>query len=380
MSCEQFRIGIDLLAWGESPLADHCAWAEFSTFAQRSAGNQEGEQTPAPLIVYAPRKLSLPQEVNTVQPGFFSTTRTGRMIYQQFVLHSRICSDKLHALYCPYGVMPRYSLIPTVIAVHDTLFLENPQAVRKSERVRQKRFALLSLQRAKRILVPYMQVKDSLIKLAEKECEGLSEKIRIVPPATASIFCREPVGEESASRIRMAYGLPNPFVLACGPFLPRHNPLQIIQGWFAACTNRQLPHRLVLLDNEKQTPKRVRRMIHELGMDERVFIINPKSEKDRALIFRLSSALLMPTEPSEFRMEAVQASACGVPVVCPDSPLHRAQCSESVFYKGGLAELRQAIETALQERPEPATSPLSLFERAQIMNSIFSELIREDRA
>lgn len=360
------RLGINLLAWGSCAGRDRLALSDVEALAT---------QPGLTLRAYVPRSCpALPAGIERATIGWPFTTRTGRTLYEQFRLHARICEDKLDALYCPYGVMPRYSLIPTAAMFTDALFLSSPELAKATETGRQQRLSKVTLERAARLLVPAQALCADLIRLGGNDLGG---KIRVVPPASHAQTNATSLPEEEKERMRSRYGLPNPYILAPGSLQWRENPTQLVAAWFAAVTNRRLPHRLVVPAGEKTTPPAVRKAIRELGVADRVIFTGDVKENDRPALFAMASLLLMPTLAEETRYELLEARAAGIPVVCADHPLFRQLCGASAVYAeaGNLPSLRETLERALTQPPTLQPPALTLAERGALLTAILRDMI-----
>jgi glycosyltransferase involved in cell wall biosynthesis len=241
-------------------------------------------------------------------------------------------ADVFHAPWMD-GAMLR-SACPMVVTLHDLAAIK-----RRSEHLRagvRLRLRHLAVQRAVSVIVPTEAVaRDAVAHLALE-----AERVVVIPEAADVRMYPRPAGEIAATRA--LFGLPEDYLVWVGGL--RHpDPGRHVAKLAAA--PRELP--LVLVGA-------TRPWAHELPD---VTLTGQVSDEHLAAIYSGARALVLPSEDEGFGLPAVEALACGTPVVACEAPALREVLGERATFvaPGDVSALIQAAERA--GRPAPA--PLS---------------------
>ncbi len=219
---------------------------------------------------------------------------------------------------------------PTVVTLHDLAALK-----RRSEYLRsglRLRLRHLAVQRAVRVIVPTEAVADDAVTHLRLERE------RIVVIAEAADTTMYPRGPEEVAAARARFALPDHYLVWVGG-LQHPDPGKHVAK--LAATPRELA--LVLVGP-------TRPWAHELP---NVILTGEVCDEDLAAIYSGARALVLPSEDEGFGLPAVEALACGTPVVaCEVAALREVLVDRATFIAPGEIEaLIRAAETA--ERPAP---------------------------
>jgi alpha-1,3-rhamnosyl/mannosyltransferase len=221
---------------------------------------------------------------------------------------------------------------PTVVTIHGLSSLK-----RRSEHLRtglRLRLRHLAVQRAARVIVPTRA-------LAEDAVEHLGierERIVVIPEAADAAMYPRPPHEVAAVRAR--YLLPERYLVWVGGLLhpdPQRHVSEL------ASAQRELP--LVLVGS-------TRPWAHELP---NVILTGRVADDHLAAIYTGAHALVLPSEGEGFGLQAVEALACGTPVVAFDSPaLREVLGGRATFVTAADVE---ALLRAAQDVRRPAPAP-----------------------
>jgi glycosyltransferase involved in cell wall biosynthesis len=241
-------------------------------------------------------------------------------------------ADVFHAPWID-GAMLR-SACPMVVTIHDLAAMK-----RRSEHLRtgmRLRLRHLAVQRAAGVIVPTEAVaRDAVTHLALE-----SERITVIPEAADAAMYQRSEAEIAAVRAR--FGLPRDYLVWVGG-LQHPDPGRHVAK--LASTPRELP--LVLVGA-------TRPWAHELPD---VLLTGQVSDEHLAAIYSGARALVVPSADEGFGLPAVEALACGTPVVACETPALREVLAERAsFVEPG--DMRALIEAAQAAR-RPAPAPLS---------------------
>ena len=223
-----------------------------------------------------------------------------------------------------------HSPCPMVVTLHRLTTLK-----RRSELLRtsvRPRLRQLAVQRAVRVIVPTQALaEDALARLGLER-----ERVAVIPQAPDAVMYRRTPREIAAARER--YRLPERYLLWVGS-LQHPDPSRHVAE--LAATARDLP--LVLAGP-------TRPWAYELPD---VILTGQLGDEDLAAVYSGARAVVLPSEDEGFGMPAVEALACGTPVVACELPALREVLDRRVTFvpRGDLGALVEAAQRA--ERPAP---------------------------
>ena len=225
-----------------------------------------------------------------------------------------------------------HSPCPMVVTVHDVAALK-----RRSEHLRtglRLRLRHLAVQRAASVIVPTEAVAQDAVEHLRLQ----RERIVVIPEAAdASMF---PRSDEEVQLTREHFELPERYLVWVGGLQHPAPGKQIAK---LAAARRELP--LVLVGP-------TRPWAHELPD---VILTGQVSDEQLAAIYSGAHALVLPSEDVGFGLTAVEALACGTPVVACDVPaLREVLDGRATFVEPGDID---GLIAAAQDAARPAPAP-----------------------
>jgi glycosyltransferase involved in cell wall biosynthesis len=225
-----------------------------------------------------------------------------------------------------------HSPCPMVVTLHRlTAFKRRSEHLRASVRPRLRQ---LAVQRALRVIVPTQA-------LAQDALERLSlqrERVVVIPEAADDVFYPRPDSEVAATRAR--FGVPERYLLWVGSLM-HPDPTKHLAELAAAA--REMP--LVLVGP-------ARPWAHELPG---VTLTGQVSDDELSALYSGAHALVLASEDEGFGISAVEALACGTPVVACDLPALREVLDERITFVPcrDVAALVAAAQRAARPAPRP---------------------------
>lgn len=218
-----------------------------------------------------------------------------------------------------------------VVTIHDLTYLKYPETVTPASR-RYQRLAPHAIERARVVCTPTWAVAREIC-----ACYGIAEsKVAITPNGLSKLWLSGP--EPATPDWLRERGLPENYLLFVGTDEPRKNLPLLVEA------HRKLPDAPPLLlvgpagwGRQTQPSERVRRA----GYLE---------DGELARVVASASVLVLPSRDEGFGFTALEALACGVPVVATDLPALREVLAEHAFFftADDPQALRDAIADALQ--------------------------------
>ncbi len=246
---------------------------------------------------------------------------------RRFSLPVELFVGGLDVFHGPYHLIPR-SRAPSVLTVHDLAFLRDRGGRYDSADLDDEARARLAVRRA------------SLSEMTEKIHEAVESAQRViaVSQATADDLIarlgvpagkirvvhngvREEVGRvDDPARIaamRARYGLDGAYWLYVGTLDPNKNLEVPIEG-FAAFRRSGGTGVLALAGRSEWYGKVLERLVARLGLERAVRFLGYVPDEDLPALYSAATAVLMPSPLEGFGLPALEAMACGAPVIAAD--------------------------------------------------------------
>jgi len=239
-------------------------------------------------------------------------------------------ADLFHAPWMDGALL--HARCPMVVTLHDLAPLK-----RRSELLRagmRLRLRQLAVQRAATVIVPTEALAEDAVTYLRLE----RERIVVIPEAADATM--HPRSQLQVAAVRERFGLPERY-LVWGGGLQHPDPAKHLAELTA--TPRELA--LVLVGP-------TRPWAHELP---NVILTGQVCDEDLAAIYSGARALVLPAEDMGFGLSAVEALACGTPVVaCDAASLREALEGRATFVaQADMPALIRAAETAQRPAPPP---------------------------
>lgn len=234
-------------------------------------------------------------------------------LWEQIGLPLLLARSGLALFHSPAFVLPLLGPLPGVVTIHDLTHVLFP-SYHPIRRRRYLRWLMpSSLRRARRIITVSYHTKKDLCRLF-----GVPEdKVRVVYNGVGSEF-RVVDQPERLEDFRSRYGLPVKFVLYVGTIEPRKNLDRLIHA-FDLLRQQGVEHQLVLAGARGWGCEGLRQLPTELGLEGEVCFLDFVPEADLPLLYNAADVLVYPSLYEGFGLPALEAMACGTPVVASNT-------------------------------------------------------------
>ena len=202
-----------------------------------------------------------------------------------------------------YFVAPRMPC-PTVVTVHDASFARAPELFASRDRLLF-RFVAGSVRRAAAVIAVSEFTRRDLIDLY-----GLPEqKVHAIPNGVDARFAPRP---DAVATVCERHGLEAPFVLAVGALQGRKNVPRLVRA-FAASAPRD--HLLAVVGGDRGDRAGVVAAAVAAGLGDRLRLLGHVGEDALPDLYSAARVLAFPSLYEGFGLPALEAMACGTPVV-----------------------------------------------------------------
>ena len=204
----------------------------------------------------------------------------------------------------PYGI--EKTKIPTVVTMHDLIFIRHPELYPFFDRKSYKAKYLHSCRIADHIIAVSQQTKNDLIELW-----GIEErKITVIYQGCHPAFCQQ-ISDSQKQSIRKKYGLPETYLLNVGAIEPRKNQLLILKALVAG--NIDMP--LVIAGRKTDYIVELQQYIDNNKLQNQVTILPNVDFADLPALYQSASIFIYPSQYEGFGIPIVEALQSGVPVI-----------------------------------------------------------------
>jgi glycosyltransferase involved in cell wall biosynthesis len=208
-----------------------------------------------------------------------------------------------------YFASPRLRC-PVVVTVHDVSYARAPELFSRRDRSLL-RFVRGSVRRAARVIAVSEFTRADVCELY-----GLDRaKVVAIPNGVDAAF--RPVADAGA-RVHRRFGIDRPYVLCVGALQPRKNVPLAIEA-YAALAGRGTDCELVVAGGDRGGRLDVLDAILRTRLTGRVHLLGHVEDSELPALYSAARALVFPSLYEGFGLPALEAMACGTPVIASNT-------------------------------------------------------------
>ena len=229
-----------------------------------------------------------------------------KAIWRSMQLSDKIQENNIDLFHGLSNELPKginKTAIPTLVTIHDLIFIRYPQFYKTLDRAIYFRKTKYACNAATRILTISQQTKDDIVDFIDVD----PEKIEILHQAISPVFFEN----ANTGKIKQKYKLPNAFILAVGTVEERKNQLSIIK----ALVEQKIDLPLVLIGNPTSYCNDIHKYIAEKKLGDKIIFLKNIPEYDLAGIYQLAALSIYISVFEGFGLPVIESMACGCPVI-----------------------------------------------------------------
>lgn len=245
------------------------------------------------------------KNISEIQSGYANPLMAN--LWRQALIPKRAFRDHIdvfHGLSHELPVGLNKKEIPSVVTIHDLIFIHKPELYNQIDRKIYTLKVNAACEQATKIVAASLQTKKHLIQYLEIP----EEKIQVVYQSCDPVFWKT-YSEEQIESTREKYNLPKEFVLFVGTLEERKNVDKLVE----AAQQLKLP--LVLVGRETDFWKKTKSRIKK---PELIFTPKVPDNKELAHIYNAAKVFVYPSYFEGFGIPVLEAQACGTPVITSD--------------------------------------------------------------
>ena len=289
--------------------------------------------------------------VEVVGPG--PTRRVLRLAWEQVRLPGILARLPVDVHHGPHYTMPERASLPRVVTIHDLTLVEHPDWHEPAKVAFFRRAIRIAAARADALIAVSAATADRLRAVFDPKAP-----VHVVAHGVDHSRFRvlDPGDEAGASLDRAALrrlGVRSPYVAFVGTLEPRKDVPTLVRA-FDRLATAHADVALVLAGGRGWGTRAVERAVREASHGDRVLLAGYISEDEKAALLRGAAAAAYPSLEEGFGLPALEALACGAPVVTTwGSAMEEVTGDAALLVAPGHDDaLAEALESAMAGGPE----------------------------
>ena len=290
--------------------------------------------------------------------------------WERLILPRQAKKDGVELFFTPFNSATSFPLIPHVMTLHDMIwkvyekeylnnFRKNLYSKQTFEAIRRARQIITVSEYSKKEIIKYLGLDPMYISVIR---HGITKELK---PVTDQGKLRK-----GLKRLKIK----DPYLLYLGGFEKRKNVpllLKTMKTLGSIYANILQDRKLVIAGKlwEKEDPlvTNVKKLVAELGIEDKVILLGEVADKDRALLYSGCDIFIFPSFYEGFGLPVVEAMACGAPVLASNrtSIPEIGQDAIEYFNPDRQDELVQHLNRLLQDETLREELSRKSLERAQ---------------
>ncbi|MBE9603018.1 glycosyltransferase family 1 protein [Pedobacter sp. MC2016-24] len=263
-------------------------------------------------LVYTPKLKDNPQITSFKKASdnirFILPAKAG-LLWRSLGIKKQLLTDKIdlfHGLSHEIPIGMRNTGIPTLVTIHDLIFLKFPQYFGRIDRLIYHLKIRYACKHADKIIAISEQTRQDIIAAYQVD----PGKIEVVYQSCDDAF-KVLADENLKEQVRKKYKLPLKYILNVGTIESRKNLLTLVQ----ALKDVDPEYKLVVVGKKTSYAKLVITAIERLGLGDRIVFLKNIPFHDLPVIYQMASVFCYPSLYEGFGIPIIEALYSNVPVV-----------------------------------------------------------------
>lgn len=255
----------------------------------------------------------LPRMLPLVGPNVALRSIPFPRLWTHIRLSLELAQNPPDVFFVPAHVLPLYHPPRSIVTIHDLGYLAFPDAHTAARRLELHLTTLWNARTARRVIAISQATKDDLI----RHYRIAPEKIAVVHHGLAPQF-RPVTDQDALAATRACYGIGEHYLLYVGTVQPRKNLTRLIDAFATAMRDRSEMSQhlqLVIAGKKGWLTETIERRAAAAGITDQVRFTGYVSDADLPALLSGARAFVFPSLYEGFGMPAIEAMACGTPVL-----------------------------------------------------------------
>jgi glycosyltransferase involved in cell wall biosynthesis len=217
---------------------------------------------------------------------------------------------KCDIFFSPSHYVPLIVSIPRICSIMDLGYLEYTEQFRKKDIWQLKIWSAISIYVSKAIIAISNSTKADIV----RHYPSVKDKVYVTPLAYDPTKFNLRISSEDVRRVRDRYSIVSDYVLYLGTLKPSKNIESLVTA-FSRLKNIDSGLKLVIAGKKGWLFDSIFRKVKELNLEERVIFTDFVDEGDKPALIKGARLFILASFWEGFGLDALNAMACGVPVV-----------------------------------------------------------------
>jgi glycosyltransferase involved in cell wall biosynthesis len=261
-------------------------------------------------------------------------------------------------IHFPFSLLGRGLRCATVVTVHDLMWIEQPELVEGRPLMRRvrERYYRQGMRWALRFATRLIAISEATRARMVATVPDCAERVRVTHNAAGTGFWPASDARLATEQAAAILGSPAPYCLVVG----KNEPYKAHEVALEAFARSAREDELLVLIQRTSGGRGLLELAQRLGIASRVRFLPTVSGSELTTLLQAARALIQPSIVEGFGIPALEAMACGCPVVASNTPalvevlggagLH-APIGDASAFAAALTQLRApTVSTALREK------------------------------
>ncbi|MGI6278865.1 MAG: glycosyltransferase family 4 protein [Patescibacteria group bacterium] len=218
--------------------------------------------------------------------------------------------DKPDVFFSPAHYAPRFCSIKSVVAIHDLAYLTHPKEFKKRDQKQLTAWTKYSVNQAQKIIAVSQNTKQDLLRFYQLP----EKKIAVVYNGFDQNRFHTNLAKSTSQKVKDKYQIKGDYLVYLGTLQPRKNLESLIKA-LPEIANKNPQIKLVIIGKRGWLYSTIFSLVEALGLEKKVIFTDFVPDEEVPFLIAGAKAFVLPSLYEGFGITALEALACGVPVV-----------------------------------------------------------------
>jgi glycosyltransferase involved in cell wall biosynthesis len=250
----------------------------------------------------------LPQETTHFTYSVFGPGK----LWTQLALPTKLFfeKEKPDVFFSPAHYAPRFCSTKSVVAIHDLAYLTHPAEFKKRDQKQLTAWTKYSVKQAQKIVAVSQNTKDDLVKFYQLP----EKKIAVIYNGFDQHRFHTNLAKSTNQKVKDKYQIKGDYLVYLGTLQPRKNLESLIKA-LPEIINKHPKIKLVVIGKKGWLYSTIFSLVESLGLQEKVIFTGFVPDEEVPFLIASAKVFVLPSLYEGFGITALEAMACGVPVV-----------------------------------------------------------------
>lgn len=266
----------------------------------------------------------LPPETEARKPANLALSRSRfptqrapvRIAWEQAALPFAALRHRLDLVHCPVNVRPLFSPYPTIVTIHDLIFLRSPQSFHPAKRAYLTAMTGWSARNAAQVIAVSEATRRDVIELLRVP----ANRVTTVHNGVGEQF--RPIGEAERGKFRQEHDVGGRAILYVGTLEPRKNLPMLLKAFGRLAEDEEFADvRLYIGGSKGWYYEEIFATAERLGLTGggKVLFLGRVPDEELPLWYNVATLVTYPSLYEGFGLPALEAMSCGTPVLASNT-------------------------------------------------------------